>query len=94
MLSELVWEQPAPVLLDSFGHNMQSATYINTVNQAEILTIGAKSYAVIVAARTRTEQLISTEGAQIAAVGLSVATRSTRNFDQHRGPHAGQTLAN
>ena len=73
--SALVRAKPAPVLLHSFGTNVQSAMHINAVNQAEILTAAAKSYAVIVAARTRLEQLISTEGAQIAAVGLSVATR-------------------
>ena len=92
--SELVREQPAPVLLDSFGHNVQSAMHINTVNQAEILPAAAKNYAVIVAARTRLEQLISTEGAQIAAFGLTVATRNTRDFDWYRRPHAGQTLVN
>ena len=81
-------------MLDSFGHNVQSAMHINTVNQAEILTAAAKNYAVIVAARTRLEQLISTEGAQIAAVGLTVATRNTRYFDQYKRPHAGQTLVN
>ena len=79
--SELVRAKPAPVLLDSFGTNVQSAMRINDVNQAEILTIGAKSYAVVVAARTRLEQLISTEGSQIAAVWLTVAARNTRDFD-------------
>ena len=92
--SELVREQPAPVLLDSFGHNVQSAMHINTVNQAEILLAAAKTYAVIVAARTRLDQLISTESAQIAAAWLTVATRDIRDFDWYRRPYAGQTLVN
>lgn len=46
----------------------------------------AKNYALIVAARTRQGQPISTEDAQIAAIalacGLTVATRNTKDF-QH-----------
>ena len=45
----------------------------------------AKNHAVIVAARTRQGQPISTEDAQIAAIaiatGLTVATRNTRDFE-------------
>ena len=44
----------------------------------------AKNYAVLVAARTRHGQPISTEDAQIAAIalaaGLTVATRNTKDF--------------
>ena len=49
----------------------------------------AKNYAVIVAARTRQGQPISTEGAQIAAIalatGLTVVTRNTRDFENIDG---------
>ena len=49
----------------------------------------AKNYAVIVAARTRQGQPISTEDAQIAAIalaaGLTVATRNTRDFENIDG---------
>ena len=48
-------------------------------------TAAAKNYALIVAARTRQGQPISTEDAQIAAIalanGLKVATRNTRDFE-------------
>ena len=49
----------------------------------------AKNYAVIVAARTRQGQPISTEDAKIAAIalaaGLTVATRNTRDFENIDG---------
>ena len=54
----------------------------------------AKNYAVLVAARTRQGQAISTEDAQIAAIalanGLTVATRNTKDFENIDG----LTLAN
>lgn len=54
----------------------------------------AKHYAVVVAARTRQGQPISTEDAQIAAIalatGLTVATRNTKDFENIEG----LTLAN
>ncbi len=57
-------------------------------------TASAKNYALIVAARTRQGQPISTEDAQIAAIalaaGLTVATRNTRDFENIDG----LTLAN
>lgn len=49
----------------------------------------AKNYALIVAARTRQGQPISTEDAQIAAIalacGLTVATRNTKDFENIDG---------
>ena len=49
----------------------------------------AKHYAVLVAARTRHGQPISTEDAQIAAIalaaGLTVATRNTKDFETIEG---------
>ena len=49
----------------------------------------AKNYAVIVAARTRQGQPISTEDAQIAAIalaaGMTVASRNTRDFENIDG---------
>ncbi|MFZ3139982.1 type II toxin-antitoxin system VapC family toxin [Polaromonas sp.] len=49
----------------------------------------AKNHALIVAARTRQGQPISTEDAQIAAIalacGLTVATRNTRDFENIDG---------
>ena len=46
----------------------------------------AKSFALVVAQRTRSGQLISTEDAQIAAIALAnaltIATRNTKDFDQ------------
>jgi len=49
----------------------------------------AKHYAVLVAARTRQGQPISTEDAQIAAIalaaGLTVATRNTKDFENIDG---------
>ena len=49
----------------------------------------AKTYAVIVATRTRQGQAISTEDAQIAAIamaaGLTVVTRNTKDFDNLDG---------
>ena len=49
----------------------------------------AKNYAVLVAARSRQGQPISTEDAQIAAIalatGLTVATRNTKDFDNIDG---------
>ena len=49
----------------------------------------AKHYAVVVAARTRLGQPISTEDAQIAAIaltaGLTLATRNTKDFDNIDG---------
>ena len=54
----------------------------------------AKNYAVIVAARSRKGQPISTEDAQIAAIalagGLTLATRNTKDFEYIDG----LTLAN
>ena len=48
-------------------------------------TAAAKNYAVLVAARTRQGQPISTEDAQIAAIalaaGLAVATRNIKDFE-------------
>ena len=52
-------------------------------------TAAAKNYAVIVAARSRQGQPISTEDAQIAAIalaaGLTVATRNTKDFENIDG---------
>lgn len=52
-------------------------------------TAAAKNYAVIVAARTRLGQPISTEDAQIAAIalasGLTVATRNIKDFENIDG---------
>lgn len=52
-------------------------------------TAAAKNYALIVAARTRQGQPISTEDAQIAAIalaaGLTVATRNTKDFESIDG---------
>lgn len=52
-------------------------------------TAAAKHYALIVAARTRQGQPISTEDAQIAAIalasGLSIATRNTKDFEHIEG---------
>ncbi|MDO8320481.1 type II toxin-antitoxin system VapC family toxin [Rhodoferax sp.] len=49
----------------------------------------AKHYAVVVAARTRLGQSISTEDAQIAVIaltaGLTLATRNTKDFDNIDG---------
>lgn len=46
----------------------------------------AKSYALVVAQRTRSGQPITTEDAQIAAIALAnaltIATRNTKDFDQ------------
>jgi predicted nucleic acid-binding protein len=48
-------------------------------------SVAAKNYALVVAARTRQGQPISTEDAQIAAIalatGLTVATRNTKDFE-------------
>ena len=55
----------------------------------EFDSAAAKSYAVLVAARTRQGQPISTEDAQIAAIalatGLTVITRNTKDFDNIDG---------
>ena len=52
-------------------------------------TAAAKHYAVLVAARTRQGQPVSTEDAQIAAIalatGLTVATRNTKDFENIKG---------
>ena len=57
-------------------------------------TAAAKHYAVLVAARTRLGQPVSTEDAQIAAIalaaGLTVATRNIKDFENIKG----LTLAN
>lgn len=57
-------------------------------------TAAAKHYALIVAARTRQGQPISTEDAQIAAIalacGLTMVTRNTKDFENIDG----LTLAN
>ena len=57
-------------------------------------TAAAKHYAVLVAARTRLGQPISTEDAQIAAIalaaGLTVVTRNIKDFENIKG----LTLAN
>lgn len=51
--------------------------------------VAAKTYAVIVATRTRQGQPISTEDAQIAAIalaaGLTVVTRNIKDFDRIDG---------
>jgi predicted nucleic acid-binding protein len=53
------------------------------------MAAAAKHYAVLVAARTRHGQPISTEDAQIAAIalaaGLTVATRNTKDFETIEG---------
>ena len=55
----------------------------------EFDSAAAKSYAVLVAVRTRQGQPISTEDAQIAAIalatGLTVITRNTKDFDNIDG---------
>ena len=52
-------------------------------------TAAAKHYAVLVAARTRQGQPVSTEDAQIAAIalaaGLTVVTRNTKDFENIDG---------
>ena len=52
-------------------------------------TAAAKHYAVLVAARTRLGQPVSTEDAQIAAIalaaGLTVATRNIKDFENIKG---------
>lgn len=124
VLSELMREQPAIVVLDWFAQNAQSVMHTSAVNQAEILTgiallpagkrrtalavaaeqmfeqdfaghclgfdaAAAKNYAVLVVARVRQGQPISTEDAQIAAIalaaGLTVATRNAKDFENIDG---------
>mgnify|MGYP001767047637 FL=1 len=52
-------------------------------------TAAAKHYAVLVAARTRQGQPVSTEDAQIAAIalaaGLTLVTRNTKDFENIEG---------